>query len=483
MSRREVGTRAARHGRRNRASAALSHAVFAARLDRIRIPVRLAYIGIILLATLSSLRFDLDPEAVGARFARMLRPDVSGRDVVDGARNLALFIGWGLVWMVTAAPGRSLRVLRHAVGSGATLSLAVEGLQLLSDTRIASILDLATNTGGAAVGALILVAAVVVLARASSARSFVGIPAAIFGVSYAAAILAEALVPLFRGASPIFGTPLERFSAAFDRFSWDTLLDPPLGDFLTFLPAGVFGVAALHERGRNYREALTIVGVLAVIVLPAVELAHGGLGIPISAGAALIHTLAVACGAALGAAYLPRFTRNVTGPDRPRVLTLAYVAALLLWAARPYEPESTWSAIQTKLTSEWWVPLRSLGMRMDMFSVVDVCAPFLLYLPLGALLAVWPLRLRGRLAGFAPALYLAFATEFAQIVVAERTLDLTDFMIQASGAAVGWVSVRRAGFRQYGAQLPAAVPIDRSGAEPVRVRNEDAKARPSSEGR
>jgi glycopeptide antibiotics resistance protein len=444
--------------------------MFASRLDRIRIPLRLAYVGIILLATLSSLHFDLHPDAVEARFVRMLRPEISGRDVVDGARNLALFIGWGLVWMVTAAPGRSRVVLRNAVVSGAALSLTVEGMQLLSDTRNASSLDLATNTGGAAVGALILVVAVLVLARASKSRSFVGIPAAVFGASYAAAVLAETFVPLFRGATVIYGSPLERLSAAFDRFSWSTLLHPPFGDFLTFLPAGAFGVAALHEGGRDYREALTIVGVMAVVVLPAAEVAHGGLGIPIHAGAALIHALAVVCGAALAARYLASFTRNVRGPDRPRVLTLAYVAALVLWAARPYDVERSWSAIHTKVTSEWWVPLRSLGMRMDMFSVVDVCAPFLLYLPLGALLAVWPLRLRGRLAGFAPALYLAFATEFAQTVVAQRTLDLTDFMIQASGAAVGWISVRRAGFRQYGAQLPASVPVERGGAEDVRVR-------------
>jgi glycopeptide antibiotics resistance protein len=95
-------------------------------------------------------------------------------------------------------------------------------------------------------------------------------------------------------------------------------------------------------------------------------------------------------------------------------------------------------------------------MRLDMFSVVDVSGPFLLYLALGALLAVWPLRLRGRLSGFAPAIYLAVATEIAQIVVAERLLDVTDLMIQASGATAGWVVVRRAGFRPYGAQLAPA---------------------------
>ncbi len=62
-----------------------------------------------------------------------------------------------------------------------------------------------------------------------------------------------------------------------------------------------------------------------------------------------------------------------------------------------------------------------------MFSVVDVLAPFLLY--------------------------LAVATELGQTLVVARTLDVTDLMIQAAGAAIGWVAVRRAGFLPYGAQL------------------------------
>ncbi|MGD8601692.1 MAG: VanZ family protein [Gemmatimonadota bacterium] len=444
-----AGSSANRHGRQRAQDA------FAAQLARTRIAARGLYVGIILLATLSSLRPDLDGVAIAERLGRMLRPSVSGRDLIDGARNVALFAGWGLLWMITAGPGRSWRALRHAVLTGAALSLAVEGLQLLSDTRISSVLDLITNTGGAFAGALAAVFIVMSLAKATGARSFVGIPASVFAVSYGVAVSAESFVPLFRQESQVHvsGGVLERLAMALEALRWGTVFEPPLGDFLLFLPAGAFAVAWLYEMGRDYGAAAWIVACGAALILPAAEVAHGAIGIEIHAGAALTHVIAVAIGAWLGAKSLPRFTRAARGADRPRILTLAYATLLLLWAARPYRTEPAFGAMVAKLRSEWWIPLRSLGARMDLFSVVDVCGPFLLYMPLGALLAVWPLRRRGLLSGMAPAIYLACATELGQILIATRTLDITDLLIQATGAAIGWLAVRRAGFRPYGVQL------------------------------
>jgi len=433
-----------------------SAARFAAQLGRVRVPARLAYVGIILLATLSSLNWDLDAGAVAERIGRMLRPAVSGIDIVDGARNLVLFAGWGLLWMITTGPGRSWIALRNAVVTAAALSLSVEGLQLLSDTRVASVLDVATNTGGALAGALVSVLLVIGLAEASGARSFVGIPASIFAIPYGCAVLAEAFVPLFRQELEILvsGGALQRLATALGGFRWATLLAPPIGDFLLFLPAGALCVAWLHEGGRAYRTSALITGFGAAAALVAVEIAHGGIGIQIHGGAVLTHIAAVATGAWLAAIGLPHFTRSVRGVDRPRLLTLVYGALIVLWSLRPFRVETSLEAVVAKLASEWWIPLRFLGMRLDLFSVVDVLAPFLIYLPLGALLAVWPVRRYGRLAGFAPAIYLACATELIQILVAQRTLAITDLMIQATAVAVGWVAVRRAGFRPHGAQLP-----------------------------
>ena len=166
---------------------------FAARLTRLRWPLRAAYVGVLLLATLSWLRVDVDPDHVARRLNRALQPNLSARDVVDGARNVALFAGWGLVWMVTAGRGSSLVALRNAVLSGAALSVLVEGLQLLSWSRNASVLDLATNTAGAFLGAISLILLVQMTARRLGGRSFVGVPTFLFAVPYAVAVLGETI--------------------------------------------------------------------------------------------------------------------------------------------------------------------------------------------------------------------------------------------------------------------------------------------------
>jgi glycopeptide antibiotics resistance protein len=426
-----------------------------ARLAAARVPARVAYIGIILLATLSDLRLDLDPGELGERLARMWRVDVNRRDVIDGARNVTLFAGWGLVWMVSAAPGRTWLALRNAVLTGALLSLSVESLQLLSDRRFASVLDLATNTGGALVGALALVAVVRTLASLSNGRSLAGLPMLVFGACVSVAALAEAFVPLFRQDQrvPAFGGPIERLRVALGDVEGPSLLDLPLSDLVLFVPAGIFVAAALFEVGRGDRRTYLIAAGLSAVLVALAEVAHGALGIRIGASAVLIHAAGVVGGIWLGAWGIPHFVREVRGVDRPRLLALAYAGVLLLWSLRPYMPELTLAGIVAKLASEWWVPLESLGGRMDMFSVVDVFVGFLLYLPLGALLAVWPVAKRRALAGFAPALYVGLAAELAQLFVAGRSLDATDALIHAAGAAVGWVVVRRAGYQPRGTLL------------------------------
>lgn len=428
---------------------------FGDRLARARWPVRAAYAVVLLLATLSWYRLDLDPAEIEGRVGRMLDPSLSARDVIDGVRNVVLFAGWGLVWMATAAAGRSWSALRSAVLGGALLSLLVEMLQLFSETRTASIVDVVTNTVGAGLGAAALVLLVVGLAGQRGEKSFLGLPTAILALSAGMAVLAEAFVPLFRQEVEPWGTggPLRRLSEAMARVRLGAPTEWPVGDLLLFLPAGVLVVAALGEMRMAYRRAAVWVAGASVILFGLVEIAHGALGMEIFAGAAVVHAVAVAGGGVVAAVGLPVFTRLLRGASRPRAFTVSYAMWLVLWGLRPYSPELV-SRIGAKLEGDWWVPLRFLGSRMDMFSVVDVVVGFFLLLPLGALLAVWPLRLRGPLGGVLPALYLAAGIEVAQLLVAGRTLDITDFLIQAAGAGIGWVVVRRAGYRPYGQQLP-----------------------------
>ncbi len=188
-------------------------------------------------------------------------------------------------------------------------------------------------------------------------------------------------------------------------FEWSSLAHLPLTDVLLFAPAGAFAVAALAEAGRGYRGSAWTVALVGGALALVAEVAHGALGLPIDAGAVLAHTLGVAGGAVATAVGLPRVTRVLHGRGRPGALLSAYAVVLLLWALRPFTPETSLGAVVGKLSNEWWIPLRFLGRRVDMFSVVDVVSPFFLYLPLGALLAVWPLRRRGALSLFWPGVY------------------------------------------------------------------------------
>ncbi len=428
-----------------------------ARLAALRMPIRLAYVGLLLLATL--VPFGLDPD-LGRAFERLARawsPTLTARDWIDAARNVALFAGWGVVWMITAPVERAWLSLREAVLTGAALSLGVELAQSLSSLRNPNAVDLLTNTGGALLGALGLVALVMVAGAGRGAKSFVGIPALAFAGPYAIAAFLEALIPLFRqNAFPnVYGGPLGRFRVVWQMFEVRSLFDLPFEDFLLFLPAGALAVAAAVERGWGYGPAARRVSLVGLLLAALAEVAHGLVGQPIILGAIVLHALAIAAGAFAAVQLLPQLTQRYRGRQRPFGVLVAYAIVLALWGLRPYTIEWSGAAIAQKLSMDWWIPLAALSVQMDFFSVVDVCGPFFLYLPLGALLAVWPLRFTGRWSHAWPGLYLAAATEVGQLVLVGRMLDVTDLLIQASGVLIGWAVVRRGGFLPYGEVRPA----------------------------
>ena len=418
-------------------------------LSRARLPARLAYLGILLLATLSRLALDLDPSHLGERLTQFFHPEIGGRDAVDGLRNLALFAGWGAVWMITTGPGRVTSALVQATLTGAAISLFVETAQLFSPVRNASPLDLLTNTVGTIGGALGLVLLVRLASTRRGAKSFVGIPALTFAGAYGIACALEAWVPLFRQTELPHQSGLAgRWHASLTHFTWQSVLDWPIEDLLLFLPAGAFAVAAFSESGRSYASARTRTIAWGFLICVLAELGHGLLGQEIVAGSALVHALSLAIGAGAAERLLPTLTQMFRGSARPRLFLRTYMLVIALWALRPYIPEL--KPIAQQLTTTWWIPLESLGMRVDVFSVVDVAAPFFLYFPLGALLAVWPFRNRGWLGGLWPAVWLALATEASQLVIAERLVDITDPLVQIAGALIGWTVIRRAGYTSYG---------------------------------
>jgi glycopeptide antibiotics resistance protein len=362
-----------------------------------------------------------------------------------------LFAGWGVVWALTSA-GDVRRIVFRATLTGAAISAFVETVQLFSSNRNTSFLDLATNTGGAFAGGVALILLVALASQRRNARSFVGVPALLFAGTYGAATFFETVIPLFRQQEdPISrGGPLTRFAATIAAFRLGSVTQLTISDVVIFLPVGAFAVAALSEHGTDYAPARNRVILWGVLLSTLGEILHGFLGQPILLGAMVSHAVAVAAGAGLAARFLPTLTVMLRGQLRPRALTMAYAAVLAAWSWRPFLPEVTWSAIVSKFGARWYMPLAALGGRVDFFSVSDVCAQFLLFLPLGGLLAVWPVRKAGAWSGPLPAVYLAFFCEAAQLIVWERTLDVTIPLIQSAGAVIGWAIVQRAGYRVYG---------------------------------
>src|SRR4029077_6983421 len=150
---------------------------------------------------------------------------------------------------------------------------------------------------------------------------------------------------------------------------------------------------------------------------------------------------------------LPAVTQLWRGAARARAALAAYGALLVLWGWRVFMPRTDVHAIAAQLAPEHLVPLASLAQRVDAFSALHVLQQFLLYLPLGSMLAVWPLRLTGHWAHLWPGVWLGGVVELGPGVTLDRTFDPTNALIACAGLAIGWVVVRRSGFVPYGEAL------------------------------
>ena len=257
------------------------------------------------------------------------------------------------------------------------LSVTIEGLQVFSPVRTASLVDVTTNTLGALAGALMVPLLIVEVRRAKGTRLYVGVPTV-------HAWLAAAL-----GA----------------------------------------GVAL------------------------AAELTHWLLGLSIRWEAAATHALALGLGAWAAHRRLAPLTQALRGSARARAAIFAYGSLLVLWGWRPLLPETDVTAIGAQLTPARLIPLQSLAERVDVFSALHVAQQFLLYVPLGSMLAVWPLRLAGRCSHLRPALWVAVVIELGHLVIVDRYLDVTNALVACAGLGIGWIVLRRSGFAPYGAAL------------------------------
>lgn len=440
---------------------------------RLRLASRIAYVVVVLLATLTNLNFDPDPARVAERLQRALHWALNGSDVVDAARNVALFAGFGVVWIVTSPPEHPWRQTARITLLGFLLSLGVEVVQLASASRMSSINDVATNTAGALTGALAIVTIVSVLHHVRPVRTHLIFPFFPMAGAYMGAVAAEMFAPFWwRERMPGTGGSIaDRLVYALQHVLGATPESISLFDLVAFSPAGAMAVLALAELGLSYGAAcwLTVLGGFALAAT--MEIAHGIAGQPIVIGAIVSHTLGIALGAVIAWRGTSGAMRRIPSRRaRARLLLAAYAILLAFWTWRPFVVRWDTQVILDQLTLAHLTPLGLMSGEVDLFGVMDLVRQFCLFLPLGSLLAVWPLTRHGRLAYVLPAIYLSIALELGQLLVIGRTFDVTDVLTQCAAIGVGLVVVRRAGWGVLGEVLEEDPGEQGDGLRRARVR-------------
>jgi VanZ family protein len=404
-----------------------------------------------MIATLSNLHPDPTWSDVGPRFIRAIRFAPHLSDAVDALRNVMLFAGLGGVWIATSRLKRPSVALTTLTIVSLLLSGLAETLQLFSPVRESSMLDVITDTLGGLMGGLVTLGAFAVIQERAGKRSYLGIPAMILAVGYGLATIMEAFIPLFRqNLLPQLGGSLaDRLGRAVAAIRPESISQIPWIDGLIFFPAGVFAVAALVENNVSNGAAAFLVVCISALVYPIVEVAHGVAAEPIVLGAALVHVVAASIGAVVAAVWLRPLRRHEVR-WHAQVAAVGYALIIMVWSWRPFRLDLSVAAMSQQFTAVHLIPLRALAARQDLFSVTDVLAQGMIFVPLGALLAVWPVRRSGALRGMWPAVYLAAVLEIGKIPILGRFMDVTHILIQAAGATIGFLLVRRMGYRING---------------------------------
>jgi VanZ family protein len=416
---------------------------------------RIAYILVVLVATLTNLHPHFTLHHIHWRLHRALDATPELKDAIDAVRNVVLFAGLGAVWVATSRLAKPVRTLTTLTIVSLLLSAGVEALQLFSPVRNSSILDVFTDTTGGLMGGLVTLGAFAIIDEGARKRSYIGIPAVMLAVSYGLATVMEAFIPLFRqDLLPQLGGSIgDRIGRAIDAIRLSSVTVLPLTDAIIFIPAGIFAVVAMVESGMSRVNAAFVTMSAAALLYPAVEVIHGVAAEPILLGAALVHVVAAVCGAIAAATWLAPFAKRFVIRDRARIVAACYVVVIMVWSWRPFSLELSFASMAAQFTAEHLIPLRALSGRADLFSVTDVIAQGVIFFPLGALLAVWPVARKGWLRGVLPAVYIAIILEAGKIPIAGRFMDVTHILIQSAGAALGFVLVRRLGYPVYGTLL------------------------------
>jgi VanZ family protein len=402
----------------------------------------------IIYGTILPFRFTLDLEQASAKagtLAVMLRAPVSRVDLVS---NVLLFLPWGFLFAGRLA-GRGARPFWAILGAtcgGMVLSGLVECAQLFAPGRTPSLIDLATNTVGSTLGAVVgwpLARRVWAAWSAAMARLSTDRPLAACALAVGLGLGVDGLSPFdvsleptdlkasVRRSRPIpFGRTVSGQSPEVDP--WATAREG-----LTWALAGGLFALALREAGTTGPLATAAAGASAAGLALLIEVAQ--LAIP-SRTSDMTAVLVVLLGSSVGASAvvgLPgRAARRWVGPA---IAIWGIAVALAAWTPPLLAPRDRWWPHWSQV-----IPFWAYYRRTDLAALADLIHEVMTFLPLGALLAIlhprWSVP-RSAAIG----LGLGLILEVGQLMLADRTTDLTDAFSAAVGAAIGVMLCRWGG--------------------------------------
>lgn len=424
--------------------------------------LRLSYLGCIAIATLLHLGFDPTPAAAARRLQRALDPTLNFKDIVDAARNIALFLGWGATWVLTSRMPASRRDVLLATLLGLLASVAVESIQLFSAFRQSSIVDVATNTLGSLVGAATLYFLERRAVGDMRRGTIIGIPAWLPAGALLLTAFGLAFAPSNR-PSLVIGwvqSPIERaqevIAAAAANVPWSALVT----DAVAWCVAGLAVAIAVRDRTGRVRLGQLAAWLLIVPTLLLVAFyGRAAAGLQREAHSWEVQVVSVLVGLAVGMALVPWWRRAVTARTS-RAAQLGALAALLgavvMWSPAGWVLER---GAASALSWRQLVPMLSLYQRQDLSSVFLVLQKAGLGAALGACLVARK-RMGAPRPGVRAAVMYATLLELGQVVVPGRYPDMTDILITSSAACLVAIMVERADRGARGPQPGAEMALN-----------------------
>ena len=394
----------------------------------------------IVYGTLIPFAFTTDREQVVEKLRHVgdsLSWPLSRSDVVS---NVLLFLPWGGLFTFHQArrgAGFWTTVLGATLG-GMALSGLVETAQLFAPSRTTSLVDLATNTLGSALGAL---AGWAIYRRVwptwspRLSRLVNERPVTACALATAAGLVLAGLSPFDVSIQPgdlraavkqahlvPFGPALGGGPAQPKPWSWAQ-------EGLSWALAGGLFALALREAGKHGVPALGTAVALGGGLALAIEVAQLAIRGRVADMASVVFSL---IGSATGAAAVTWFSRRTSRQwVVPALIVWATAVTLAAWTP-PHLAASGVPSLQV-----WqFVPFWSYYWRTDVYAIADLLNQVMSFIPLGLLLAIKDPRVPVRRA-LVFGLGVGLVLEAGQLGLADRTAEITDALSAGAGAVLG----------------------------------------------